>query len=155
MTQGYAGMLDGSDHNFASGFSEEASAEIPFGVAVARGTADDGVKLPAASTAKIRGVVVHSHAYDKDQELGDTGIKPKCQISVGRRGRFLVTVEEAVIPGDRAFIRYATGDGGSQKGAWRKSAVAGETIDVTAEAEFQTTASAAGLAVVEVDFTNS
>lgn len=152
MSAGYAGMLVGSNHDIDSGFSEEASAEIPFGVGVARGTADDGVKLPGASTDSVRGVVSHSHAYDKTRELGDTGLKPKTQINVVRRGKIRVIVEEAVAPGDRAYVRYA---GSGQKGAWRKTEVAGETLDCTAEASFITTTAINGVAILEVDFTNS
>lgn len=152
MSRGYAGMLDGADHHIASGIQAESSAEIPFGVCVVRGTGDDDVKLPAASTDKPRGVVVHSHNYDKDQELGSTGIKPKSQVGVLRRGRILVVVEEAVVPGDRGYVRYA---GSGQKGAWRKSAVLDETLNLTREAEFQSTqATIGGLAVLEVDFSN-
>lgn len=152
MTRGFAGMLDGMENTVASAFSEEASAEVPFGVGVARGTADDGVLLPATSTAKVRGVVVHDHAHALGQELGDTGLKPKTQFGVLRRGRILVIVEEAVVPGDRGYVRYS---GSGQKGAWRMSAVAGETLDCTSQAEFQTTqATIGGLAVLDVDFTN-
>lgn len=152
LTAGFAGMLHGTDNRVASACSEEASAETPFGVAVARGTADDGVLLPALSTSKIRGVVVHDHAHAYTQELGSTGLKPKTQFGVLRRGSILVTVEEAVVPGDRGYVRFA---GTGQKGAWRKSAVADETLDCTSQAEFQTTqATIGGLAVLEVNFTN-
>lgn len=138
----------------------EASAEIPFGVAVALSTSPgtDGTPgkavLPAAANAKIWGVAVHSHDYDNRTELGTTGMKPKVLLSALRKGRIWVTVETAVVAGDRAHIRYAAGAGGSQLGAFRNASVVNETIDLTKVAVFLTTASIGGLAMVEVDFTN-
>ncbi len=156
MDAAYAGMMrdDNYDNFTVPGISEEVALETPFGVAVARGTVDDGVKLPAAANAKIKGVVRHSHHYDKTSELGTIGLKPKTLMNVLRKGRIYVTVEENVAPGDRAHIRYAAGAGGTQLGAFRKSSVVNETLDLTTCAEFQTTALAGGIAVVDVDFTN-
>lgn len=153
MSAGFAGQLDGMDHDIATGIQAEASAEMPFGAGVVRASGgDDNVKLPSAVTDNVRGVISHSHVYDKDQQLGTVGVKPKNLVNVVRRGRIRVKVEEAVVPGDRAYLRYA---GSGDKGAWRKSAVPGETIDCTAEAEFQTTAGVNGFAILDVDFTNS
>ncbi len=148
---GFAGQLyDLGENDMVTGVSEEASAEMPFGIVVVRATTDDGVKIPAAEADIPKGVVVHSHSYQVGVDLGDTGLKPKTEMSIMRRGRIWVTVQEAVIPGDRAYIRFA---GTGQKGGWRKSEVVGETMDITLQAEFQTTAAADALAVVEVDFT--
>lgn len=149
---GYAGMLYGSNHDIDPGIQAEASAEIPFGGCVVFGTTEQGVKLPAANTDKPKGIISHSHAYDKDTELGTTGLKPKTQVNVVRRGQVWVTVEEAVAIGDRGYVRYA---GTGQKGAFRKSAVAGETLDVTSEVQFKTSTSGAGIALVDCDFINS
>lgn len=149
---GFAGMLaDSGPNDVGTGVSEEASAEIPFGVAVARGATADGVDLPSAADDIVRGIVVHSNSYVEGVDLGSTGLEPKTCFGVLRRGRIWVKVEEAVSPGDRAYVRYA---GSGQKGAFRKSEVVGETLDVTAEGEFQTTAAIDGLAIVDVDFTN-
>lgn len=152
MSAGFAGQLVGSNHDIDAGIQAESSAEMPFGVCVVFGTTEQGVKLPAAVTDNVKGIVGHSHAYDKTRELGDTGIKPKCQVNVVRRGQIYVTVEEAVAPGDRAYVRYA---GSGQKGAFRKSEVSGETIDVTLECQFKTVTAANGLAIVDCDFINS
>lgn len=156
MAVAFAGMLyDLTDNDIVSSVSQESSLEIPFGVGVCRGTVDSGVKLPAVSTAKMKGVAVHSHAYEPLDALGTVGVKPTFPINTLRRGRIWVIVEEAVVPGDRAFVRFAAGSGGSQLGAWRKSEVLDETLDLTAECEFQSTADALGLAVLECNFTNS
>lgn len=149
---GFAGMkADTTEDTVETFVSAEASAEIPFGVMVAQGTGDRDGKMPAAGTDKLVGIVLHSHDYAKDTELGSTGLKPKTALQILRKGKALVTVEEAVAPGDRAHIRYASGAGGTQKGAWRKSSVANETIDATTQCVFRSTASANGLAEVEID----
>jgi hypothetical protein len=156
LTIAFAGMLaDMCEHDIRTAVSVESSAEIPFGVMVAHDTTSDGAKLPAASTAKCMGVVTHSHAYDKPNELGTTGLKPKAVLNVLTRGRAWVTVEETVAVGDRGYIRYAAGAGGTQLGGFRKSAVTNETIDVTKNVKFLTAASAAGLALAEFDMMNA
>lgn len=138
----------------------EASAEIPFGVAVAIETSPgtDGTPgkatLVNAAADKIAGVVLHHHAYDSRTELGTTGLKPKTLLSVLRKGRVWVKTETAVVDGDRAHIRYAAGAGGTQLGAFRNATVVSETIDATAQAVFRSTAAAGELAILEVDFTN-
>jgi hypothetical protein len=154
MDVAFAGMLaDAAQARVDSKANGEASAEIPFGVAVAKGATDNVVKLPAANTDKFDGVVVHDHSYvpGTNGNLGTTGIKSKGSINLLREGEVWVTVEEAVAPGDRGFFRYASGAGGTQKGAWRKSAVANETIDATAQTEFRSTAAANGLAKLYVN----
>jgi len=152
----FAGMLDALAHKFAESRAQaESSAEVPFGVAVAEGADETKAILPAASTAKVIGLVIHSHTYAPSYELGTVGIKPKCMLSVLRKGRIWVVVEEAVVPGDRLFVRYASGAGGTQLGGIRKSAVTSETIDCTGMGIFRTTqATVGGLAILEVDFSN-
>jgi hypothetical protein len=153
MTAGYAGeKFDVGEMDVVSMISEESSAQMPFGVVVARGTADAGCKLPALDTDVPAGIVAHSHAYERNGELGTTGVQPKMAVNVMRRGRIWVTAEEAVAPGDRLFVRIVAGSGGSQLGACRKSAVAGETIDCSAQGEFQTTATTGALALIDVNF---
>jgi hypothetical protein len=151
----FAGLLvDTNDPGnvIESFISEEASAEIPFGVAVAQGTADNGCKLPDTNTDFIRGIVVHHYAYEPGTQLGTTGIVAGEPVSVLRRGRIWVAPETASTPGERIYVRYTAGAGGSQLGALRDAAVGGETIDATKQAEIRTTAAAAGLVQLDVDF---
>lgn len=148
----YAGMLyDIGFTDIVSGVSQEASASIDFGLGVVRGTIDDGVKLPAAEANVVKGVVVHSHAYEPDVTVDDDGIKPKAMVNVLRRGRIWVTVVTAVAPGDRAYLYFA---GSNPKGSWGNAEVVGETIDTSLQAEFVTTAAEDGLAVLDVNFVN-
>jgi len=156
MTAAFAGMLADTGRNDIFGaLQAEASLEIPFGVMVCKGTGDNDAKLPAASDAKLIGVLVHSHAYEPRTDLGTTGVKPGATLNVMNRGRMHVLVEETVVREDRAYIRYASGAGGTQLGAFRKSAVSNETIDVRANVKFVTSASSGQLAIIEVDMLNT
>jgi hypothetical protein len=62
-----------------------------------------------------------------------------------------VRVEEAVLPGDPVFVRFAAGAGGTGLGAFRKSADTGSAAQVPNGAVYMTTASAGSLALVEVN----
>lgn len=156
ISRGFPGMLAESTvlRQSLSFVNAEAAAEIPFGVGVVRGTADNRAVLPAAAgdNLKFLGVVQHAHVYAKPEQLGDTGVKPKQPITVLSRGRILVQVEEAVVAGDRGFMRIAAGAGGTQKGAWRKSADTATAIEILG-AVYRTSVAAGELAVLEVDAT--
>lgn len=152
----FAGLLyDIGFTDIVSGVSQEASASIPFGIVIVRGTIDDGVKLPTAEADIPRGVTVHSLAYEMDVTIDENGVRPKAMINVLRRGRIWVPVETDVVPGDKPHVRYA---GTGQAGALRNSAVSGETMDITSQGEFVSTSVTVGsikLAVLDVNFVNS
>ena len=132
--------------------SEEASAEIPFGHMVAQGTDDTQALLPAGGSDVLVGVVVHSHAYSKDDDLGTTGLKPKTHLSVLRKGRIWVRVEDAVSAGDKPYVRW---QGAGDQGAFRGTDDPGNTIDATALGTFRSSAGAGELAILELDMANS
>lgn len=153
-TKAFPGMRQhGGPFLCDTAIQEESSAEIPFGVMVKRGSVERTAKLVAGSSDKLFGVLQHSHAYDTT-ELGTVGVKPGAMLNIIRQGRCTVRTETSVVPGDRAFIRYAAGAGGSQLGAFRNAAVAGETIDATGCVEFLEAASAGGVVTVWVDMLN-
>ena len=143
-------LVDSYPHEISSYVSEEASDEIPFGVMVKQGTGDaQALKLAAQADVPI-GVVVHSHAYAKDTELGSTGLKPKVTLGVLTRGRIWVKVEEAVTPA--SVVRYrAIAAGAEVAGAFRDTADANDTVACTNFARYITSAAASGLAILEID----
>lgn len=152
MTEAFQGMLgDASYHKHVESYvNEESSAEIPFGVFVKRGTAaNTAIKLTATSD-ELEGVVVHSHAYDKDNELGTTGLKPKVTMGVLARGRIWVPVEEAVTPASSVLVR-AVATGSEVAGACRDTADGSDCIDISKYARFLTSTSGAGIALLEYD----
>ncbi len=159
MATAFAGMLaDSNDMKRASSkVSEEASAEIPFGVMLCRGTdKDNGALLlntsAAAMASAMVGVVVHDHAYAKDVELGDTGLKPKVSLNVLTHGRIYVQPEETVHPGDAVRVRaVATGD--EVFGTFRTTADAADTVNITSFARWVTSGTSSTPAVLELDMT--
>lgn len=163
MTIAYPGLISDAAHNkdVASAVSEEASAEIAFGRMVKKGTADSGALIPTANTNRMLGVVVHSHAYEKDQELGDTGLKPKITMGVMRHGRIFVEVDEDVTPTDAVRLRCDT-NGGTVPGVFCKSASAGHTLNLSPLAAWVSSSfaytppggSATKVAELELDITN-
>ncbi len=156
MAKGFAGMLaDGSRADIITMRNVEASAEIAFGLAVKYGgTSDDlGAKLPAAETDKIAGIVVHTHSYNKTNQLGTTGVKTGELLNVIRKGRILVTAQTAVAPGDRLWVRAVAG-GAEVLGGLEDADDSTDMIDCTNQGVWMTTAAAGELAWLEVDFTN-
>lgn len=123
----FAGKLNESvPSQVATRVSEESSAETPFGVMVIRGTDKDNQALlchtsSAVCAPLLAGVVLHSHAYAKDTQLGNTGVKPNQTLNILEKGQVYVLPEEAVAPGDAVRIR-AVAAGGEVKGAFRKTA---------------------------------
>lgn len=129
--------------------SEEASAEISFGLMVAQGVADDGCKL-LVEDAQLKGVTVFSHLYAKPTELGDTGLKPGVTFDVLKRGRIIVLPEEAVTPQSEVHVRH-TVQGNTRAGAFRATKSASNTLDITAFARWETSADAGEPAVLWID----
>lgn len=93
--------------------SAEASAEIPFGRMLAKGTDQDEAKLTSALTDKMVGVSVFGQAYAHDTELGDDGFKPGTSFDVLRKGRIYVRAEDAVTPQSQVHVRMIAGQGGA------------------------------------------
>lgn len=145
------GLLgDSGFHDVLSGI---ASTAMGFGLGVLKGTADSDLALPGVSgdVAKIRGVTVHQH---KEQDLSSVAqYKQKDAVSVLHKGRIWVMVEEAVVPGDAVYVRYAAG--GNGVGSFGKTAGSTERAQLSdgsqgSKAKYLTSASANGLALLEV-----
>jgi hypothetical protein len=154
MTAAFPGMLaDIGENSILSYVNEEATANLPFGVALAKGTADNQFLAMVNGSSVIIGVSVHTHQVDPGQVASSpagAGIPPKYAAGVLTRGRIYVQVEEAVTPASSVYVRHTSGAGGTQKGAIRASADTATAVAWTA-ARFLTSAGAAGFAVLEVN----
>ncbi len=168
----FAGMIADNSMVFdaKSFISAEASAQMPFGVAVAfkpSSTYDTDATMPANSTDKVAGILMHAPGYERTftvplpdgttgtvGELGATGLLPGAVLSLLRKGRIWVTVEDGCTVGDRLYVRYSANGGNTQLGACRATDDSGHAIDLTKIGQYVTSASAGGLAMLEVDFTN-
>lgn len=151
-------------HEIVPAFNTESSAEIAFGLGVARDNTSPyaatgvGAKLPAATTDKLLGITVFSHSYSlnpNNLELGTTGMKAGVLMNVMRHGRIWAIAELGAAGGDRLFVRCTSA--GSGKGSLLNSDPGSSTVVATTGkiGEWCTAASALGLAIVEVMFVNA
>ena len=131
---------------------------IPFGVGVVEdltGLSDERAHLPQATgdittVGSFAGIAVHSHAAEQDKGgINNLGYEPQSAMSLMRRGRVIVQVEDAVVKGGLPFVRFVAG-AGEQLGAFRSDA---DTSDAVAlpNSRFVTSSGAGGLAIVEIN----
>lgn len=133
-----------------------AGVNIPLGVVVVRGGADDTAVVPGAAAADddFLGIVIRNEESEYNPGNyggvgGDDVISAGGVLSVLRQGRAVVEVEDAVTAGGDVFVR-TTATGSEQAGAIRSDADGGDAIAMTG-ARFHTSAGAGGLAVVTIN----
>lgn len=146
----FAGLLvdtDAAGRSSISRANEEAAA-VAYGTGVALGT-DPATQfeLPAATGFVFGGVVVHSHAREDVAAAGPEQNEPN---ELLRKGRIWVVVEEAVTPADDVFLRH-TINAALVPGSWRIDADTARADQIT-QARWLTSAAAAGLAQLEVNY---
>lgn len=162
---GYAGTLDSNlAHDIITMKNAEASASIAFGRAVKfkdTVSSDKDAVLPAATTDRIMGIVLHANTYtpaytDLDGNvhgnLDSVGIKPGAFMNVLRRGRVLVVCEDGCEAGDPLFVRAVAGAAPEYLGGLNNAADGTDMIDLTAKGVWLTSATAGGLAWLDVSF---
>lgn len=162
---GFAGTLDSNlAHDVITMKNAEASASIAFGRAVKfkdTVTSDKDAVLPAAETDTILGIVLRSDTYavawtDLDGntygQLDSTGVKPEAFLNVLRRGRVLVVCEDGCEPGDKLWVRAVAGGDPEFLGGLNSADDSTDMIDCTSKGTWMTTASAGGLAWLDVNF---
>lgn len=123
---------------------------IPFGKLVVRDAEDDECKLPAASTditdvTKALGLALALQNIEQSTS-GVAQYVAKSVVSVLRKGRAWVKVEETVTVNSTVHVRYAAG--GNGVGSFGDTTGTSERAPL-AGAKYLTGASANGLAVVE------
>jgi hypothetical protein len=149
---GFPGQF--ADAGFGDVISRVAEVAVPFGKFVVQGTdKDNQANLPGAATditnTLLRlGIAMKTHGIESDPNVALPTYPIKSVMSVMKKGRAWVVVEESVSPSDPVYVRYAAG--GSGKGSFGKTAGSTERA-LLANARYLTTASADGLAMVEVD----
>lgn len=155
---GYAGQLADTGEAETKSFLVEGATEVPFGALVVHGTAGNQGKAPAAAAdvtyAKVLGILKHSHAYAKDTELGDTGLKQYATGSAVTEGRIRVACSEAVDPSAAVRVRADTNAGSDAllgPGTFCKTASAGHTVALTKGARWISTTTGADFPILEID----
>lgn len=158
----FAGMLAdiNQGHVKDTMLNGEDSAEIAFGkfvvesAAMLQGELTRGTpsvaKLPAAVGNDFAGggFVIHSHDYDKRIELGTTGVKPKVQMSVLKKGRIWVTAGTAMAKADVVYVQYTAGI--AAVGDVANASDGGKNV-ILYGARVIAPITAAGLVLIEVD----
>lgn len=149
--------------NYISRVSTEATAQIPFGTVVAEDASNYGVGATAAKAqASVPlGILPQSDAYQKGFELatiadanGNIGLLPGTNMTIKRRGRLWVQIEEDVTPANVVKYRVNAVGAGVGPGSFRKTASAGNTVDISKFAKWCGSYTAAnGFGLLEFDFT--
>ena len=151
---GFAGQIADEAPRYVDSAVNKEAVAIPFGVALKKGAAEDEALLPTLTGDVIIGIAVHRHDVNTIGSGGwaaDAGIPASDRFDLLKKGVVYVKVEEAVVQYDKAFVRFASGAGGTQKGAWRKSADTATARAVNG-AYFLKGASAGGIAPLCFDF---
>lgn len=161
---GFTGTLDSNlAHDVVTTLNAEASASIGPGLAVkfkSPVTTDKDTVLPTAQADKVLGVVLRADTYgvawtDLDGntfgQLDANGIKPGAFLNVLKRGRVLVTCQSGCAPGDKLYVRAISGTS-TVIGGLENAADASKMIDCTANGTWMTTATAGGLAWLDIMF---
>jgi hypothetical protein len=109
------------------------AAAVAFGILLVKDTANTtgpdklAAKAPSSSGEVTTegtplGVVMASQAIPQDPSVATPVYPIKSAVPLMRQGRIWVKPEENVLDGDAAFVRFASGAGGTVLGSFRKSA---------------------------------
>lgn len=164
--KGYVGQLDTSHPTeIITAINGEASASIPFGYGVvwdpSAPVSSAHVTLPAAETNKVAGIVIFRQGYQPawtdhngvvHGDLDSVGLRPGTWMGILRKGRILVTAEDAVTRGDRLWVRCTAGGPGEVVGGLTNADEGTETIDATGQGMWDDTVSAGELCWLTVNF---
>lgn len=141
---------------YDSGQTDKVSAKcanaIPYGKLLIKGAGDFEAGLPASAldvtnARRTLGISIATQAIEQSL-TGDPQYPAKSVVSVLRKGRIWVKVEDTVTPNSDVFVRHAAG--GNGVGSFAGAAGAG--LALLAGAQYLTGASANGFAVLEVNF---
>ncbi len=152
----FAGLQDGTAENVIESAINEGATEVPFGTMVADGTAFDQFESLGeddVNTTPPRGVLVHSHQFQQDNQLGSTGLKRYVVAGIMVRGRIWVPVDAAVVSTD-AVRYYGELGGAAAVGTFTKTLEAGETVNISSFAQWKAYDSGTGLGLLQFDMTD-
>lgn len=138
----------------------EASAEIPFGVMVIRGSTDTSAKLLNTSAAAMVatplmiGISHWHHSYANPSEVSDNNkITPGTAFGVATSGHIYVYPEDNVTPASDVRVRVVV-TGNEVAGAFRGAADTTDCVDISAFARWLTSGGPTQAAVLEFDMSN-
>ncbi len=136
--EGFVGQF--ADLQLTNVFSRSVeTAEIDFGLAVVRGTADDQCILPSATGQSFLGITARTIAGTADT-AGDRKYQVGESANILDEGVIYAICEDGCVPGDDVFFRHTTGTG-TVIGALRTDADTA-TADQIPNAVWETTTAA-------------
>jgi len=148
--RGFKGQLvDEELHNVTT---KIADVVIPYGTAVVRGSADNGVKIVTASTEEFVGIALRTLSGSPESD-GAEQYEKKESANILDFGKVYVTCESGCVPGDKVYMRFAAGPGGTVIGALGNSADNDGTNDTAVlipDATWESTATVGATAVVKL-----
>lgn len=120
----FAGQPGDSGYKRDSSSTNTTGSAIPAGIGVCQATAVGELKLPAAATDKLLGLVLNTFSRnpgDGNVSLSSTAaIVDTAQANIREQGAIYALVEEAVTVADPVYMRFtANGTGKLQLGAFR------------------------------------
>lgn len=148
---GAEGQLADDSHNDVLSFI--GTVDVPMGKVVAKDSSGDFMgKLPTSAGDILEGVALRAQVVQPNTIPGGLNVYPAGgpAISVLHIGRVLVKPEQAMVPGDAVFVRFAAGAGGTVLGSIRKDADSASAVAWPKAKILSTVDSASGLCVLEV-----
>lgn len=142
---GYAGEVVNMHPNTIESKTNESATAIDFGIAVARGAADDTCKPPAADGDKLIGISVR-HAIRPADSSNNVLYNRYDSVPIMREGYIYVTAFENVTRDDQALS--ITAQGGKVGGVTGGAAGAGRVV--IPNAKWETTTTAGNIGIVRI-----
>lgn len=132
------------------------AADIDFGLLVVRDIMNENkARVPIVATdittsGNVFGITVNTHVENNYQLSGSPGYALDSPMSIMRKGRIYVEVEDAVVQGGVVYVRFSA-SGTEKLGAFRSDA---DTADaaILPNAIFETSAAAGEIAIVSINF---
>lgn len=140
------GKADSGNHDIISAVSDEI---IQFGIGL-QVEVTGLVTLPSAAGDQFQGIAMMKHKAPPNS-TGISQYEIGQAIPVLRKGRIWVQAEEAVNPTLAVFLRH-TVNGGDVPGDFRTDLDTAAAFDISAFAKWISVTTAAGLAILEVNF---
>jgi hypothetical protein len=124
---------------------------VPFGLGIAQGDADNTGRLPVDGSEIQIGISVLDQMQPNQPVTGDHEYTLNSVMSVLKRGRIYVAVEDAVAIGGDVYVRHTTGANGSQLGSIRSDNDGGKAAQLTGAVFGSTQATPGGLAIIDIN----
>jgi hypothetical protein len=132
------------------------ASPLPFGVFVKESAATyaNGADVMGAAADRVAGISIKSdaHPITSDLALASDAIPNTGIFDCMERGAAWCRAEVVMNPGDPVFARYASGAGGTMRGAVRKDADTATAVAVTTARVMKNGVSALGVQMVCIYF---